>query len=121
MEPKVYRGVVERGAGRGAALGFPTANIPLADDSVSGIYAARAKIKDEEAPYSAAVYADQKRKLLEVHILDFSDKLYGMEIEVTLLEKIREAAVFESEMALRAAIADDIAKVRDYFLQHRSL
>lgn len=118
MEQQVYRGVVERGEGRGEALGFPTANIPLSDGSVSGIYAARVTLKANEAPYVAAVYADQKRKLLEAHILDFSDELYGMEIEIILLEKIRETAVFEDETALRAAIASDIAKVRDHFSRH---
>ncbi len=119
MEANVYRGTVMRGEGRGAVLGFPTVNIPLVDGEVSGIYAARVKIKENEAPYMAAVYADQKRKLLEAHILNFSDELYGCDIQIVLLEKIRESKIFADEVALRAAIADDIARVRAYFAHKR--
>lgn len=114
-----YRGIVVRGEGKGAALGFPTANIALDDDSVSGIYAARVRVATNEEPYMAAVYADQKRKLLEAHILDFSDALYGMEIEITLLKKIRDGMQFKHDAALRAAIAEDNAKIRAYFAKKR--
>lgn len=110
----ILKGVVEKGPRIGTALGFPTANIPLADTSVSGIYAARVYVQDE-APYMAAVYADQKRKLLEAHILDFSDELYGQEIKIELHKKIREDKVFSDDAALRAAIANDIVEIRKYF------
>lgn len=111
----LYRGIVERGEGRGRALGYPTVNIPLSDDSVSGIYAARVSVKIGEAPYMAAVYADKKRKMLEAHIVDFSDELYGCEIEVELFKKIRGPKYFEDDAALRAAITDDISRIRAYF------
>jgi len=114
-ERRIYRGAVLKGEDRGRALGFPTANVPLADGSVSGIYAARVKIRPDEAPYPAAVYADTKRGLLEAHLLDFNDELYGCEIEIELFKKIRDTERFDSDAALRAAIADDIKKVREYF------
>lgn len=109
-----FTGVVQKGARRGRALGFPTINIPLIDTKVSGIYAARVSVQGQ-ASHMAAVYADPKRRVLEAHILDFSDDLYGTEAEVELLEKIREDKTFDSESELRAAIADDVAKVRKYF------
>ena len=60
-------------------------------------------------------FADPARGVLEAHLLDFSDDLYGMEITVELHKKLREAADFESDAELRNAIAQDIASVREYF------
>jgi riboflavin kinase / FMN adenylyltransferase len=110
---KRFLGIVQAGAKRGAALGFPTANIVLSDSDVSGIYAAHAEFDGHV--YQAAVYADQQRMLLEAHLLDFSGDLYGKAISIELVEKLRESARFQSEVALKAAIADDIVRVRDYF------
>src|SRR3989338_8656612 len=110
---KAYTGSVKRGQGRATAFGFPTANIPLEDDSISGIYAARVKIGDAE--YIATVFADPKRKILEVHLLDFSGELDGKEITIELCEKIRESKKFADDAKLREAIASDIVKVREYF------
>lgn len=109
----IYTGIVQRGEGAGKVLGFPTINVPLEDDSLSGIYAAIVTIKGSD--YHAAAYADTRRKLLEAHILDFDDDAYGMEVTIALKEKIREDAQFKDEKALRAAIANDIEAVRAYF------
>lgn len=108
-----YRGIAQKGEGRGKALGFPTANIPLADKTLSGIYAARVTIRKKQ--YFAAVYANRERKLLEAHLLDFHGELYGEEIRVTLEKTIRDDARFESDDALKAAIARDVQSVREYF------
>ena len=108
-----YTGIVQKGAKRGKELGFPTANIALDDASVSGIYAAKVKVGDTE--YKAAAFADQERKILEAHLLDFAGDLYGQSITIELLKKIRESALFTDDAVLRAAIAADIAKVREYF------
>src|SRR3990167_7538251 len=114
-----YTGIVVRGKGRAKALGYPTANIALDDDSVSGIYAAR--VKTEGAEYMAAAFADQKRKLLEAHILDYPSEGgsvsggSGKSITIELCKKIREHKDFTNDDDLRAEIAKDVAKVRDYF------
>lgn len=115
MEPLVFRGLVQKGIHRAESLGFPTVNIPLADKKISGIYAARVTVAQDEDAYMAAVYADQKRGVLEAHLLDFDDDLYDMEIEISLLGKIREDKKFEGEAELSAAIQDDISRVREYF------
>ena len=110
----MYRGIVQKGTRRGESLGFPTANISLTDESVSGIYAARVWLEGHE--YHAAVYADQRRKLLEAHLGKFKGgDLYGKEIKVELLKKIREDKRFDDENTLREAIAQDIQDVRDFF------
>ena len=108
-----YAGIVRGGGRRATALGFPTANIPLEDTSISGIFAGRAGVGGKE--YEAVVYADKKRKLLEVHLLDFSGDLYGGEMTVTLLHKLREGKKFLSDEEVRAAIAEDIVVARAYF------
>jgi len=115
MEPKRYSGTIEAGSGYAAVLGFRTVNIPLTDESIEGVYAARVTVKEGEEPYMAAAFANQRRKILEAHILDFNDDLGGMSITIELVEKIRETKKFDTEPQLRAAIADDVEKVRAYF------
>lgn len=108
------RGIVQHGAGKGRLLGYPTANIPATAPAPSGIYAARVRI-GADAPYRAAAFGDPARGILEAHLLDFDDDLYGLEIEVELLRKLRENRAFESEASLRQAIAEDVSAVREYF------
>jgi riboflavin kinase / FMN adenylyltransferase len=115
----IYAGVVEKGSRRGTVLGFPTANVSF-EGVESGIYAARVVIDD--VAYQAAVYADQTRKLLEAHLIEFSlpgqgqagGDLYGKEIQVQLLKKTRDSKKFEDDAALRETIAQDIQAVKDY-------
>ncbi len=108
-----YRGIVQKGRTYGQALGFPTVNISMSGEPVSGIYASRVRV--DEAEYPAAAYADSPRNVLEAHLLDFSGDLYGKEIEIELLKKIRDDEQFPDEASLKAAIAADVAKVREYF------
>lgn len=108
-----YKGIVGKGTKRAKALGYPTVNIPLEDDSVSGIYSAKVKVGEEE--YEAVAYADQKRKVLEAHLLDFSADLYGWNVTIELLKKVRENKKFLDDESLQKAIADDIVAVRAYF------
>lgn len=108
-----YAGIVHKGKGSGRKLGFPTLNIPLAGEPLSGIYAARVKVGEEW--YEAAAYADPARGILEAHVLDFSHDLYGWQIEIEILEKLRESRRFADDTALARAIRGDIARVRAYF------
>lgn len=109
---KLYTGLVQKGAGRGRQLGYPTANISLTD-AESGIFAGRVRVEDKE--YRAAVFADPTRKILEAHLLDFSGDLYGKEVSIELCTKIRESEEFTTDDALRAAIGHDVEMVRQYF------
>ena len=108
-----YRGMVQKGKRRGATLGFPTVNIEMIGETASGIFAATVSFDD--AAFPAAAYADPSRGLIEAHLLDFNEDLYEKEVEIELLEKIRDAEKFADEATLKAAIADDITKVREYF------
>ncbi len=109
----LYSGTVQKSSGEGTRLGFPTANIPLNDTNVSGIYAAWVAVRGER--YPAAVYADTRRNLLESHILDFSNDLVGEVISVELLKKIRDEMVFADMNEAKTRIAQDVGVVRDYF------
>ena len=108
-----HTGTVQKGGGYGRMLGFPTANISCDDTSLSGIYAATVRCEGEE--YSAAVYADTKRQLLEAHLLSFSGDLYGKEIEIELLKKIRDDKEFADDTEAKRAIAADVEAVEAYF------
>lgn len=103
-------GIVSRGVGRGKQLGFPTANIPLGNADLSGVYAAEVAVGDQK--YIAAAFADPGRKLLEAYILDFEGDLYGKEIVIRLYEKLRDREKFPDEQLLKKAIASDIEQVR---------
>lgn len=110
---KTYKGTSTAGVGYARRLGFPTVNIPLLDNDVSGIYAAQATIGG--AIHPAVVYANRKRNILEAHLLDFSGEIKESEAVITLLKKIREDRTFTDEAAMRAAIAKDIGAAHDYF------
>lgn len=108
-----YTGTVFKGNQYGRTLGFPTANIQIKEEGVSGIFAAHAYL--ESVCYPAAVYANARSQTLEVHFLDFDRDVYGKEIEVELLSTIREDRVFADENEARATIASDVAAVHAYF------
>jgi len=106
-------GTVLRGAGQGQVLGFPTANIAFYQADIVGTYAGEVSVDDRV--YQSAVYVDQKRKLLEAHLFDFSGDLYEKDITITLFQKIAEAEEFTDVVALKEKIARDVELVKKYF------
>lgn len=107
-----FHGVVERGTNLAQKLGFPTANIPFDQPAISGTYVGMVLVGEQE--YQAAVYANQKRKLLESYLLDFSGDLYGTPITVILLERLAEDVAFRNEQEGKDFIAQAVAAVREY-------
>lgn len=111
-------GKVERGAGRGKGLGFPTVNLPLGvgQDIAHGIYAVRVEHKGRR--YRAAGYVGPRptfgggQPVLEAYLLDFAGDLYGEEIEVEFIERLRADATFANEAALAAQMQQDCAQTR---------
>ena len=110
-------GVVEVGKKHGAELGFPTANIPLDNADLSGIYVGRVLVGDDS--YNAALYADPPRGVLEAHLLDFTGDLYGKMITIEIGEKVRDKKQFKDDAEARETIKDDIARIREYGAKHR--
>jgi len=112
-------GVVQRGDARGRELGYPTANLDLADYQRPkyGIYAVRVILDDgTEHPGVASLGVrptfDPPQELLEAHLFDVDADLYGRTIEVALHAYIREEKKFGDVADLVAHMRDDEAKAR---------
>jgi len=112
-------GRVVRGAKRGAGLGFPTANVPMAKGTAlaHGIYAVRAwldgKSHDGAAYLGTRPMFDDGAPVLEIFLLDFAGDLYGQPIEVEFIEHIRDDRRFDSVEALKAQMEKDCARARE--------
>lgn len=116
--PYRIRGRVVRGADRGRSIGFPTANLEDVTTLLpsDGVYAGRVDYQGQRL--SAAIhlgpnptFSETGRKL-EIHVLDFSGDLYGQELEVDLLARLRDTARFEDVAALRQQLEQDLDAVR---------
>ena len=115
-------GRVEHAAGVGKSLGYPTANLPLADylRPAPGIYAAFAGIEDGKRTvwYPAAAYFGRRPTLgehalgLEAYLIDFAGELYGRHLRLALVDYLRPDAAFANLDALKAQIGDDVARAR---------
>ncbi len=114
-----FSGIVVKNKERGKNLGFPTANISVPKEVPDGIYAGLTIVDGKEFPSAIFVgkaeHYHETERFAETHILDFSDDLYGKEIELRLTKKLRESTTFESEEKLVEQIGKDIAMVRELF------
>jgi riboflavin kinase/FMN adenylyltransferase len=115
-------GRVAHGARRGRALGVPTANIHLHRRTapVNGVFAVEVfGLKREPLAGVANIgtrpTVDGTRTLLEVHLLDFDENIYGAYLQVNFLRKLREEKRFESLDELRRWIARDVEDARAFF------
>jgi riboflavin kinase/FMN adenylyltransferase len=114
-------GRVAHGAKLGRDLGFPTANIFLRrPPPLAGIYVVDAA---DDGPGVASVgrrptVNPLAAPLLEVHLLERDEPLYGRRLEVTFLKKLRDEAKFAGLPALREAIAQDAREAREFFAKH---
>jgi FAD synthase len=120
----ILSGNVVRGFGRGSKqLGFPTANLESAEisdyiaQSSTGIYAGFAKV-DGYGFFPAAIsvgwnptFNDVKHKVFEAHIIhEFTHDFYGCNVDIRVIEKIRDEKKFDSLDDLIDAIRDDCDK-----------
>jgi riboflavin kinase/FMN adenylyltransferase len=117
--PYGVAGRVVQGKGRGAKLlGVPTANLLTPNELLpaSGIYATWVRRGDAIFPGVANIGTcptfNNAELSLEVHLLDFSDDLYGEPLEVQFVSRLREEQRFPSIEALAAQIHTDIAAAR---------
>jgi riboflavin kinase/FMN adenylyltransferase len=120
--PYSMQGRVRPGDQLGRQWGFPTANIFLhrAMTPLTGIYTVLVHgVADHPWPGAANLgvrpTVDGTRTLLEVHLLDFHQEIYGRYVEVEFCEKLREEERFPSIELLKEQIAKDVAVSRDYF------
>ncbi len=108
-------GRVVSGTGRGVKLGFPTANLDINPQQAlpaDGIYATRAYI-DDKAYHSMTnigkrpTFGDNERTV-EVYVLDYHSDLYGHELKIDIIERLRGEKKFDTEEALKKQITEDI-------------
>ena len=118
--PHRIRGKVDHGAGRGAGLGFPTANLGEIDTLVplEGVYAGLAWLDGQGPPWPAAcnvgpnpTFGEAARKV-EAHLIGFTGNLYGKTVELDFLERLRGTQKFSGLDELLGQIRLDIEQTR---------
>ena len=117
--PYSVTGTIVRGEQRGRSLGFPTINVAPPPDKLlphDGIYATWVILGDTR--YRAAsslgvrpTFGGGPRKL-ESYILDFSEEVYGQQVTVAFVERLRDEIRFDSAEDLAKQIAKDVQQTR---------
>lgn len=118
-------GRVVYGRQLGRTLGVPTANIQLQRyrAALEGVYAVEVRGLDRDyhgvANIGIRPTVDGKEPLLEVHIFDFDQDIYGRLITVEFRHKIRDERTFDGLDALKAQIHYDLETAREWFVRER--
>ena len=108
-------GTVVSGDQRGGTLGYPTANIAMDAQLVCpryGIYAGEALGHRAAVSIGTNPHYGGTERRIEPFLLDFDGDLYGNRLVVEVWERLRDEAVFDSEQALIAQIAQDVEATR---------
>ena len=117
--PWAIEGEVIHGDRIGRTLGYPTANMSLANylRPAYGIYAVRGRLPDGRTLNGVANLGvrpsfDPPQELLEPYFFDFEGDLYGQTIEVELIDYLRPEAKFDDLAALKLQMDADAARAR---------
>ncbi|HJV65974.1 MAG TPA: bifunctional riboflavin kinase/FAD synthetase [Geomonas sp.] len=111
-------GTVVHGHQRGRGLGFPTANLCIQKDLLpaAGVYAVKVRVGEEFLDGACNIGTnptfDNDRLSLEVFLFDFEGDLYGREVTMFFMDRLRGEMRFPSVEALKEAIAADVARCR---------
>lgn len=121
------RGIVAHGDGMGRTLGFPTANIANGNEQYppDGVYAVEAAWNGRRLPGVANLglrptVSGDGRRVLEVHLLDFSGDLYESDMEISFLQFLRPEKKFDGREALCEAIRMDVSAAQDWFQNRKT-
>lgn len=113
-------GTVVRGRKRGRILGYPTANIDPQHEAIppSGVYAVYVRHSNKlykgllNIGFRPTFKDSPLEPAIEVHILDFHKKIYGKEVEIIFVKKLRKELRFQSKKELIAQIKIDESNAR---------
>lgn len=118
--PYAVLGRVVTGAGRGADLGFPTANVNDIQTLVpaDGVYAGTARVADTKCLAGISIGTNPtfggKARKIEAHLLDFQGRLHDRAIHLEFGKRLRDQRTFDTPDALVARIHEDIQAVREH-------
>ena len=120
-QPYQLTGRVVPGAQRGRLLGMPTANLDSLYTVVpaEGIYAGQADI--QRTSYPCAIHIgpnptfNEGESKVEVHVLDFAGDLYGQQLSVTFLDRLRDLQKFSDHESLVSQIGRDLEITRERY------
>ena len=124
--PFSIEGKIISGDRRGRTIGFPTANLTFPEDKVTppfGVVAVKVGLQDGRTVAGVANFGlrppvgslQKKTPLLEVHLFDFDEDLYGQKIRVDFHAFVREERRFDSLDELQTQIGSDAERVRAFF------
>lgn len=106
-------GVVVSGNMMGRTIGFPTANLKLREPlkclPAPGAYVSVVQVDGRE--FTGMTNIDHNSKI-ETHILDFSEDIYGFDMRVVFVDRLRDELHFNSFEELKAQLTLDLAEVR---------
>ena len=112
-------GPVVHGRERGRTMGFPTANIQSRTECIppDGVYATRVILADGAFGSITNIgmrptFAEPERSI-EAHIFDFNRDIYGQDVKLELIERIRPERKFKSAQALAAQIGADLKRAKE--------
>jgi riboflavin kinase/FMN adenylyltransferase len=115
-------GEVVRGAGRGRSIGVPTANLESANELVppAGVYATLATLGGIVHPAVTNIgvrptFGDVDAPVIETHLLDLDRDLYGGQLRLSFVQRLRDERTFPDVDALRAQIDADVRSARRLF------
>jgi riboflavin kinase/FMN adenylyltransferase len=119
--PFTVAGEVVEGDRRGRTLGFPTANLVPQDGYVvpgHGVYACRAQTADGVVHVAATnvgvrpMFVTGRGELIEAFLVDFDGDLYGAQLRIEFLKRLRGEKRFESVEALVEQMGRDVEETR---------
>lgn len=114
-------GRIVHGAKVGASLGFRTANLTIPDDRMvlaDGVYAAYADVDGVRCKSAVSVglpptFEGERTANVEAHILDFEGDIYGKELSLRFVERLRPLIRFDSLDELKRTVERNFQEVRD--------
>ena len=117
--PFSLHGCVIPGAGRGIELGFPTANLDIDPEQAlpaEGVYVSWVYIEDQAYPSMTNIgkrptFGGSER-VVEVYLLDYHSDLYGQELTIDIIERLRSEKEFDTPEELKKQIAEDVKQGR---------
>jgi riboflavin kinase/FMN adenylyltransferase len=116
-------GIVAKGNQLGRTIGFPTANIKISENykliPKNGVYIVTTIVNNQTVfgmmNIGIKPTLGDNVPTIEVHLLEFSEDIYGQEIQVNVVDRLRDEQKFETFEALKSQLEIDKTNTLDYF------